>query len=69
MWAVFPIQDILAVDASIRRANPFDERINEPSNPQHYWRYRLHTTLEDLQQQTGLNRWIRDMLVKAGRSN
>ena len=69
MWAVFPIQDILAVDASIRRANPFDERINEPSNPQHYWRYRLHMTLEELQEQTSLNRWIRDMLVKAGRSN
>lgn len=68
MWAVFPIQDILAVDASIRRANPFDERINEPSNPQHYWRYRLHLSLEELQQQTDLNRWIRDMLVKSGRS-
>lgn len=68
MWAVFPIQDILAADASIRRTNPFDERINEPSNPQHYWRYRLHLSLEELQQQTDLNRWIRDMLVKSGRS-
>lgn len=68
MWAVFPIQDILAVDATIRRTNPFEERINEPSNPQHYWRYRLHITLEELQEQTDLNRWIRDMLVKSGRS-
>ncbi|MBX2875250.1 MAG: 4-alpha-glucanotransferase [Saprospiraceae bacterium] len=68
MWAVFPIQDILAVDTTVRRTNPFDERINEPSNPQHYWRYRLHITLEELQEQTGLNRWIRDMLVKSGRS-
>lgn len=68
MWAVFPIQDILAVDASIRRSNPFDERINDPSNPQHYWRYRLHITIEELQQQVELNRWIRDMLVKSGRS-
>ncbi len=68
MWAVFPIQDILAMDATIRRTNPFDERINEPSNPQHYWRYRLHITLEELQQQTDLNQRIRDMLVKSGRS-
>lgn len=68
MWAVFPIQDILAVDPSLRRANPFDERINVPSNPQHYWRYRLHITLEKLQGQNDLNRWIRDMLVKSGRS-
>lgn len=68
MWAVFPIQDILAVDPTIRRANPFDERINEPSNPQHYWRYRLHLSLEELGQQTSLNRWIRDMLVKSGRA-
>lgn len=68
MWAVFPIQDILAVDSTIRRANPFEERINEPSNPQHYWRYRLHISLEELQELTDLNRWIRDMLVKSGRS-
>jgi len=68
MWAVFPIQDILAVDPTIRRTNPFDERINEPSNPQHYWRYRLHLSLEELEQQKSLNRWIRDMLVKSGRA-
>ena len=68
MWAVFPIQDILAVDSNVRRTNPFDERINEPSNPQHYWRYRLHISLEELQELTDLNRWIRDMLVKSGRA-
>ncbi|MEZ5040870.1 MAG: 4-alpha-glucanotransferase [Saprospiraceae bacterium] len=67
MWAVFPIQDILAVDPLLRRSNPFDERINVPSNPQHYWRYRLHLTLEDLLKEKDFNEWIRDMMLLANR--
>jgi 4-alpha-glucanotransferase len=48
MWAIFQLQDYLGVDESIRRSNPNDERINVPANPKHYWRYRIHLTLEEL---------------------
>jgi len=25
-----------------------EETINDPNNPRHYWRYRIHYTLEDV---------------------
>lgn len=68
MWAVFPMQDILAIDPVLRRTNPFEERINEPSNPQHYWRYRLHIPLEELLKEEAFNQKIRDLLLVAGRT-
>lgn len=69
MWAIFSIQDILAIDPILRRANPFEERINEPSNPQHYWRYRLHISLEQLLQEGSFNQKVRDLLLLAGRTH
>ena len=48
MWAIFQLQDYLGVDETIRRSDPNEERINIPANPKHYWRYRMHLTLEDL---------------------
>lgn len=48
MWAIFQLQDLMGIDADLRRENPHDERINLPSNPKHYWRYRMHLSLEDL---------------------
>ncbi|MEJ7660077.1 MAG: 4-alpha-glucanotransferase [Hymenobacter sp.] len=33
MWAIFPLQDLLGMDAHLRRPNPHDELINVPSNP------------------------------------
>ncbi len=67
MWVVFPLQDILALDKDLRRGNPFEERINDPSNPEHYWRYRMHLSVEELLQQNGLNDRLKRMLEKAGR--
>lgn len=68
MWAVFPLQDILAIDGSLRRDNPFDERINVPSNPKHYWQYRLHLNLEELLQKDGFNDYFRQMVQNGGRA-
>lgn len=48
MLAIFPIQDWLALDEKIRRVDFENERINEPANPEHHWRYRLHINVEDL---------------------
>ena len=48
MWSIFQLQDYLGVDAKLRREDPAAERINEPSNPKHYWRYRMHLSLETL---------------------
>ncbi|MEO7048818.1 MAG: 4-alpha-glucanotransferase, partial [Ferruginibacter sp.] len=42
MLAIFQLQDLLGMDDSIRRENPNDERINVPSDPNHYWHYLHH---------------------------
>ncbi|MDP5172855.1 MAG: 4-alpha-glucanotransferase [Bacteroidia bacterium] len=68
MWAILPIQDLLAIDGELRRENPLDEQINVPANPQHYWRYRLHLTLEELLKAEGLNRSLSGMIAASGRN-
>lgn len=67
MLVVLPLQDWLSIDQEIRRANPEDERINIPSNPRHYWRYRMHLSLEELISNTPLNEKIRTMIEQTGR--
>jgi len=68
MWAIFPLQDLLAMDGQLRRENPLDERINVPANPQHYWRYRIHLSLEELMEAKGFNAKVREMLEHSGRN-
>ncbi len=67
LWAIFQLQDLLGMDASLRRKNPHDERINVPANPKHYWRYRVHIALEDLMETEGFNAAIRKMVGESGR--
>ena len=48
MLTILPLQDWMSIDGNIRYADPEAERINVPANPTHYWRYRMHLTLEEL---------------------
>ncbi len=48
MLCILPLQDWLSMDGDLRRQNPLEEQINVPANSRHYWRYRMHLTLEDL---------------------
>ncbi|KAK9671266.1 hypothetical protein RND81_12G018300 [Saponaria officinalis] len=68
MWAIFPLQDLLALkeDYTGRPAN--EETINDPTNPKHYWRYRTHVTLESLLKDDELKNTIRDLVSSSGRS-
>jgi len=67
MWAIFQLQDLLGMDAQLRRENPQDERINVPANPKHYWRYRAHISLEELLKAEGFNGALRKMVEESGR--
>jgi 4-alpha-glucanotransferase len=67
MWAVFLLQDIMAMDEKIRRENPLEERINIPSNPDHNWNYRMHLTIEDLLKETQFIKNIHRMVRQGGR--
>lgn len=48
MWVILPLQDWMSVSQQLSSTHPEDERINIPSNPQHYWKWRMHITLEEL---------------------
>ena len=67
MWSIFQLQDILGMSAELRRDNPDDERINVPANPQHYWRYRMHLTLEQLLKEKSFNEELKGYVVNSGR--
>lgn len=62
MWAIIPIQDLLAIDESLRRDPPDEERINIPAIMPHYWRYRLHLDTTELASAHALNTRLRGML-------
>lgn len=67
MWSVFQIQDLIGVNEKIRRDNPQEEQINVPANPDHFWCYRVHTTLESLMEQTDFNSELKSFIKKSGR--
>ena len=67
MWAIFQLQDYLGVDESIRRNDPNEERINVPANPKHYWRYRMHLSLEDLTASNSFNTEWNSVIKSSGR--
>ncbi|MDE6268599.1 MAG: 4-alpha-glucanotransferase [Muribaculaceae bacterium] len=67
MLCILPLQDWLSTDGELRRANPFDEQINVPANSRHYWRYRMHLTVEQLLAATDLNASIRAMIADSAR--
>lgn len=46
MLTILPIQDWLSVNASLRNPDAASEQINVPADANHYWRYRMHITLE-----------------------
>ena len=67
MLTILPWQDWVAMDGELRRENPNEERINVPANSRHYWRYRMHITLEELLKAEKLNQMIRKKIKESGR--
>lgn len=67
MWAVFLLQDLLAIDDQLRKEDPRTERINEPANPDHFWNYRMHLTLESMKEQIGFLLAMKNMVKQSGR--
>ncbi len=67
MLCLISFQDWLAIDERLRYPNPQAERINVPANPQQYWRYRMHLTVEQLLGETEFNQRIRRLIQTYGR--
>lgn len=68
MWTVFPLQDLIAMDGKLRSENTHGERINEPANPRHYWKYRMHLSMEELLKAKDFNKQLAQMVEESGRN-
>lgn len=68
MLCLLALQDLLSIDAELRHPNPEAEQINMPSNPDHYWRYRMHISIETLMAATNFNEKLRALIQRSGRS-
>ncbi|MEE1287917.1 MAG: 4-alpha-glucanotransferase [Bacteroidaceae bacterium] len=68
MLCLISLQDWLSMDEELRSDNIEQERINVPANPHHYWRYRMHLTIEQLMQADAFNDKIRMMIERGGRA-
>ena len=67
MLCILPLQDWMSIDDDWRTPDVQSERINVPANPRHYWRYRMHLTLEQLMKADSLNNNIKELIANACR--
>ncbi|MEP6712891.1 MAG: 4-alpha-glucanotransferase [Ferruginibacter sp.] len=67
MWSVFLLQDLMGMDATIRSQDIAAERINDPSNGDHEWNYRMHISLEDLIANKNFTLNLKDIVLRSGR--
>lgn len=68
LLCILTLQDWLSIDGKWRNPNVEEERINVPSNPRNYWRYRMNLTLEQLMTADELNKKIRELIKYTGRN-
>jgi 4-alpha-glucanotransferase len=69
MWSVFQLQDLMGMHPTLHRENPQDEQINVPANPNNYWKFRMHFTLEHLIKEKAFNKELKDYIELSGRSS
>ena len=68
MLCVQSLQDWFSIDERLRLPDADAERINIPANPRHYWRYRMHVTIEQLQAATAFNDTVKELVTQNGRA-
>ncbi|MFR9653093.1 MAG: 4-alpha-glucanotransferase [Rikenellaceae bacterium] len=67
MVAILPLQDLLSISDALRREDVEVERINIPANPRHYWRYRMHLSVDELIESAEFNRELSSMIKEGKR--
>ena len=67
MLCLLSFQDWMSIDEGLRLPDENAERINIPANPRHYWRYRMHLTIEQLLAADELNNEISTLIIQSGR--
>ena len=67
MLCLLSLQDWLSIDEHLRLPDADAERINIPANPRHYWRYRMHLTIEQLLASDDFNAQVSELIENCGR--
>ena len=67
MLCLLSLQDWLSIDEGLRLPDQNAERINIPANPRHYWRYRMHLSIEQLLAADDFNNEINTLIIQSGR--
>ena len=67
MLCLLSFQDWISIDDGLRLPDENAERINIPANSRHYWRYRMHLTIEQLLAADDLNNEISTLIIQSGR--
>ena len=67
MLCLLSLQDWLSIDERLRLPDQNAERINIPANPRHYWRYRMHLTIEQLMKEDEFNESVKTLITQSGR--
>ncbi|HEY9551503.1 MAG TPA: 4-alpha-glucanotransferase [Prevotella sp.] len=68
MLCVLSLQDWMAMDEKLRLPDMDAERINIPANPRHYWRYRMHVSIDELLQNDDFRENIAQLVGESGRN-
>ena len=68
MWVIIPIQDYIAMDGDFRWDQTQKEQINVPANSHHHWCYKMHQSLEELNERQSLNETLHSMIKDSGRN-
>lgn len=67
MLCLLSFQDWSSICDESRAENVDLEQINNPANSKQYWRYKMHLSIEDLEQADKFSAKIRKMISEAGR--
>ena len=67
MLTILPLQDWWSIEPSLRVSDVDSERINIPANPKHYWRWRMHVTLEEMLANKAFTEKVSDLVTRSGR--
>lgn len=68
MWSIFQLQDLFAMNEGLRLQLPSEERINIPGDSKHYWRFRMHISIEELSENEAFNNELSLYIKMSGRA-
>ena len=67
MLCIIALQDLMAIDITLRGKSPREERINTPGDSFNQWRYRMPVTIEVLRNATPFNNKLKTMITRSRR--